>query len=151
MAESTPYHSFDRLLLTVSESSLQGVRTDHCFELRSTGAGAEIWRSSVLHAGDDCCTSPERLVGWLTTRQVIELLVEIERSGVYEALPALGIVQGVADPEAQPLVSMELRAGSAQRQVLDHVPADEQAVDSVVRAVREAVALAQERALSFAG
>ena len=38
--------------------------------------------------------------GSLTSRQVIELLEEIERSGVYEALPALGLVAGVVDPTA---------------------------------------------------
>lgn len=149
--DPTNYHSFDRLVLTVSESSLDEIRTDHRFELRSTGRGAEVWRSSILHAAGGTCESDERFVGWLTARQVIELLVEIERSGVYEALPAVGIVQGQVDPEASPLISMQLCSRERTRDVLEHVPAAEIAATGVLKAVRDAVALAQERALSFAG
>lgn len=158
------YHAFDRLVLTISESSLEGVRTDHRFELRSTGSmrpsaaggratGAEVYRSSVLHANGQACESEERYVGWLTARQVIELLVEIERSGVYEALPALGLVQGGVDHEMlfRPLVSMQLHSHAEQHTVLQQAPADQASVSGVVRAVREAVALAQERALTVAG
>jgi len=145
------YHGFDRLLLTVSESGLEDVHTDHHFELRSTGRGAEVWRSSVLHAPGGSCASGERLVGYLTARQVIDLLVEIERSGVYEALPAAGLVQGAAMTGGTPLISMELRSDSTTREVLDRVPAEQLASTGVVQAVRDAVALAQERSLSFAG
>jgi hypothetical protein len=135
----------------VSESSLEGVRTDHTFELRSTGDGAEVWRSSVLHAGGDSCASGSRLVGWLSSRQVIELLVEIERSGVYEALPATGVVPGVADPLITPCVSMRLTNSDAERALLDHVPTAHSVANSLVRTVREAVEAAQERALTAAG
>lgn len=151
-AARTPYHGFSKLILTVSESSMEGVRTDHSFELRSTGDGAEVWRSSVLHAGGDCVKSEERYCGWLGTRKVIELLTEIERSGVYEALPAVGIVGGAADPESTPpLVSMRLESASRKRDLLTEVPNDGAFVNSLVRAVRDAVDLAEEHALSSAG
>lgn len=145
------FHAFSRLVLTVSESSLEGVRTDHAFELRATRTGAEVWRSSVLYAGGDRCESGERFVGSLTSRQVIELLEEIERSGVYEALPALGIVDGSADPGATPVVSMKLESRTRERQVLDRAPQDRAIVHDVTEAVRRRVELAMERALTSAG
>lgn len=151
MPPHDPYHSFSRLVLTVSESSLEGVRTDHSFELRSTGDGAEVWRSSVLHANGERCESGERYVGWLTSRQVIDLLTDIERSGVYEALPAAGIVSGSATPESSPLVSMRLDSHARQRDLLEDVPTDNALAGSLLRAVRDAVELAQERALVSAG
>lgn len=147
------FHAFSRLVLTVSESSLEGVRTDHSFELRATRVGAEVWRSSVLHAGGQAVESGERYVGALTSRQVIDLLDEIERSGVYEALPALGIVDGVADAsgDAQPVVSMRVESASRKRTVLDRAPADREIVHDVREAVRRRVELAMERALTSAG
>jgi hypothetical protein len=145
------YHSFDRLQLTISESSMESVRTDHTFELRSTGEGAEVWRWSVLVADGGTCESPERYIGWLGTRKVIDLLEEIRRSGVYEALPAMGIVEGTIDPDATPLVSMRLVSDDAERDVLDRAPADTAHVGTALRAVQNAIALAQERALASAG
>jgi hypothetical protein len=150
-AEPDRFHAFSRLVLTVSESSLEGVRTDHAFELRARTAGAEVWRSSVLHANGECCESGERYVGSLTTRQVIELLDEIERSGVYEALPALGLVEGTVDPAATPVVSMSLVSATRERQVLDRAPSDRAIVHDVAEAVRRRVDLAMERALTSAG
>lgn len=153
MPSSDPdrFHAFSRLLLTVSESSLEGVRTDHSFELRALAAGAEVWRSSVLHAPGGSCESGERFVGTLTTRQVIELLEEIERSGVYEALPAFGIVEGNADPEATPLVSMRLESAARSRTLIDRASATRSIVVDVTEAVRRRVDLAMERALTSAG
>jgi hypothetical protein len=145
------FHAFSRLVLTVSESSLEGVRTDHSFELRAGGTGAEVWRSSILHADGGSCASGERFVGTLTSRQVIELLEEIERSGVYEALPAMGIVDGVIDPARTPLVSMRLESATRDRTVLDQAPADRTIVHDVAEAVRRRVDLAMERALTSAG
>lgn len=145
------FHAFTKLVLTVSESSLEGVRTDHAFELRAITTGAEVWRSSVLHAQGDSAHSEERFVGVLSTRQVIELLDEIERSGVYEALPTLGIVAGDADPSVTPVVSMQLVSAARERQVLDRVPADRAMVHDVRQAVRRCVDLAMERALTSAG
>lgn len=145
------FHSFTSLVLTVSESSLEGVRTDHAFELRATEHGAEVWRSSVLHANGERCESDERFVGTLTSRQVIELLEEIERSGVYEALPALGIVEGSTDASQTPVVSMRLVSARRERQVLDQVPSDRAIVHDVATAVRRRVDLAMERALTSAG
>ncbi len=145
------FHAFSRLVLTVSESSLEGVRTDHAFELRANRTGAEVWRSSVLYAGGDSCKSGDRYVGSLTSRQVIDLLEEIERSGVYEALPALGIVDGVADASSTPVVSMRLESDQRERTVLDRAPADRQIVHDVREAVRRWVDLAMERALTSAG
>ena len=150
-AEPERFHAFSRLVLTVSESSLEGVRTDHAFELRANRTGAEVWRSSVLYAGDDCVESGERYVGSLASRQVIELLEEIERSGVYEALPAVGIVDGHADATAQPVVSMRLESTSQDRTVLDRAPADREIVRDLREAVRRRVELAMERALTSAG
>lgn len=145
------FHAFSRLVLTMSESSLEGVRTDHSFELRAIGTGAEVWRSSVLHAEGGSCASGERFVGSLTSRQVIELLEEIERSGVYEALPALGLVDGVADPSQAPLVSMRVESTSRKRTLIDRAPADRSIVSDVADAVRRRVELAMERALTSAG
>jgi hypothetical protein len=145
------FHAFSSLLLTVSESSLEGVRTDHSFELRAQTSGAEVWRSSVLHAPGGSCESGERFVGMLTTRQVIELLDEIERSGVYEALPALGIVPGTADPDAVPLVSMRVESKARSRTIIDRAPADRAIVTDVAEAVRRRIDLAMERALTSAG
>lgn len=147
------FHAFSRLVLTVSESSLEGVRTDHSFELRATRVGAEVWRSSVLRAGGESVESGERYVGALTTRQVIELLEEIERSGVYEALPALGIVDGTAtsDGDGPPVVSMRLESSARERTLLDRAPADRAIVHDVREAVRRRVELAMERALTSAG
>lgn len=150
-SEPERFHAFDRLVLTVSESSLEGVRTDHAFELRGVDRGAEVWRSSVLHAGGEQCESGERFVGSLSSRQVIELLEEIERSGVYEALPALGLVAGSAVPGAAPLVSMRLISETRDRQVLDRAPADRAIVHDVTEAVRRRVDIAMERALTSAG
>lgn len=153
MSHAAPdrFHAFSRLVLTVSESSLQGVRTDHAFELRANRTGAEVWRSSVLYANGESCESDERYVGSLTSRQVIELLEEIERSGVYEALPALGLVDGHADPDTTPVISMRLESATRERQVLDRAPQDRAIVHDVTEAVRRRVELAMERALSSAG
>lgn len=145
------FHAFSRLVLTVSESSLEGVRTDHAFELRASDTGAEVWRSSVLYAEGGSCESGDRFVGSLTSRQVIDLLEEIERSGVYEALPAMGIVDGSTDPGAAPLVSMRLESSTRDRTVLDRAPADRSIVHDVTEAVRRRVDLAMERALTSAG
>jgi hypothetical protein len=146
------FHSFSNLVLTISESSLAGIRTDHSFELRATAAGAEVWRSSELFAGGDSCASDPRFVGWLTSRQVIDLLVEIERSGVYEALPALGLVAGSVDPDVTaPRVSMTLTSTEREHSVLQQAASDGELVGSIVRTVRAAVELAQERALTAAG
>ncbi len=153
MDQTTPeYHSFSNLFLTVTESSLVGVVTEHTFELRSTGDGAEVWRSSVLRANGESCESGERFVGWLTARHVINLLVEIERSGVYEALPMAGLVSGEASEEMTPLVSMKLVATDTEdvRQVFTEVPAEGDAGD-LVRVIRNAIDTAQERALTRAG
>lgn len=151
-ASHTPrFHAFERLVLTLSESSLEGVRTDHSFELRGVEGGAEVWRSSVLHAGDDSCESGERFVGKLASRQVIDLLTVIERSGAYEALPAVGLVQGMTDSDVAPTVSMRLESATQQRDVLADAPADRPVVHGLVRAVQHAVAEAQERALTMAG
>ena len=146
------FHSFSRLVLTISESSLEGIRTDHSFELRATAEGAEVWRSSELFAGGDSCASDPRFVGWMTSRQVIDLLVEIERSGVYEALPAMGIVQGEVDPSTSaPRVSMKLTSDSLEHDVLDQAPSEISLVGSIVRTVRSAVEQAQELALTASG
>lgn len=152
-SETAPerFHAFGKLVLTVSESSLAGVRTDHSFELRSNRTGAEVWRSSVLHANGEQCQSGERFVGSLTSRQVIDLLDEIERSGVYEALPAAGIVAGVAEPGTAPVVSMKVVSSTRERQVIDRAPADRAIVHDVTEAVRKRVDLAMERALTSAG
>jgi hypothetical protein len=149
--EPDRFHAFSRLVLTVSESSLEGVRTDHAFELRATRTGAEVWRSSVLFAGGDAVESGERYVGALTSRQVIDLLEEIERSGVYEALPAMGIVDGAVDASSTPVVSMRVESDTRERTVLDRAPADRAIVHDVREAVRRRVELAMERALTSAG
>jgi hypothetical protein len=153
MRDSDPdrYHAFSRLVLTVSESSIEGVRTDHTFELRAATGGAEVWRSSEMHAAGGQVASDARFVGTLTSRQVIDLLDEIERSGVYEALPALGLVGGAAQPGAAPLVSMRLESAERERTVLDHASAERTIVHDVSNAVRRRVELAMERALTCAG
>jgi hypothetical protein len=153
MSSDSPdrFHAFNRLVLTMSESSLEGVRTDHSFELRAIHTGAEVWRSSVLHAEGGSCASEERFVGSFTSRQVIELLEEIERSGIYEALPALGLVEGAADPSAAPLVSMRVESTTRERTLLDRAPADRSIVGDLADAVRRRVELAMERALTSAG
>jgi hypothetical protein len=151
LADPDRFHAFNKLVLTVSESSMEGVRTDHAFELRAHDTGAEVWRSSVLYAGGESVPSGERFVGTLTSRQVIELLEEIERSGVYEALPALGLVAGAVEPGTSPLVSMSLVSATRERQVLDRAPSDRAIVHDVAEAVRRRVDLAMERALTSAG
>lgn len=145
------FHAFSRLVLTVSESSLEGIRTDHAFELRANRTGAEVWRSSVLRANGESCESGERFVGSLTSRQVVDLLDEIERSGVYEALPAMGIVEGSTDPGSAPLVSMRVISRTRERSLFDRVPSDRGIVHDVTEAVRRRVELAMERALTSAG
>jgi len=145
------FHAFSGLVLTLTESSLDGVRTDHEFHLRGIRTGAEVWRRSVLHAGGEMCDSGERYVGSLSSRQVIDLLEEIERSGVYEALPALGLVDGPADPGTKPCVSMRLISTTRERQVLDHAPADRPLVHDVAEAVRRCVDDAMEGSLTSAG
>ncbi len=146
------FHAFSNLMLTISESSLEGVRTDHSFELRATEHGAEVWRSSELFAGGQSCVSDPRFVGSLTSRQVIDLLVEIERSGIYEALPAMGLVEGVAQPDsAEQLVSMRLTSDSMEHEVLRDAPSDGELVGGLVRTVRAAVEMAQEHALTSSG
>lgn len=150
-ADPDLFHAFDGLVLTLSEHSLEGVRTDYEFALRATDAGAGVWRSSVLHGPHGSCASGERFVGSLTSRQVIELLEEIQRSGIYEALPALGLVTGSTDPDAAPTVSMRLLSRTRERQVLDHAPGDRAIVHDVTEAVKRCVDLAMERALTSAG
>jgi hypothetical protein len=146
------FHAFDGLVLTLTERSMAGMHTDHEFALRATDTGAEVWRSSVLHAEGGSCESGERFVGMLTSRQVIELLDEIERSGVYEALPTLGLISGQADPDAvAPTVSMRLLSPTRERQLLDHAPSDGAIVHDITEAVRKRVDLAMERALTSAG
>ncbi|MCZ4496101.1 MAG: hypothetical protein JWM25_684, partial [Thermoleophilia bacterium] len=93
----------------------------------------------------------ERYVGSLTSRQVNDLLQEIERSGVYEALPTLGIVPGIVDASVETTVSMQLVSATQERQVLDHEPADRAIVHDVAEAVRRRVEQAMERALTSAG
>lgn len=149
--EHDRFHAFSSLVLTLSESSLEGVRTEHSFELRANGRGAEVWRSSVLHANGESCESDERFVGSLTSRQVIELLDEIERSGIYEALPAMGLVDGSIDAGAAPVVSMRVVSKTRERQVIDRAPSDRGIVQDVTEAVRRRVELAMERALTSAG
>ncbi len=153
MAADAPdrFHAFSKLVLTVSESSLEGISTDHSFELRALDRGAEVWRSSILHAPGGSCESDARFVGTLTTRQVVDLLDEIERSGVYEALPAAGIVDGAADPSSTPLVSMRVESTTRERTLIDRAPADRSIVADVAEAVRRRVDLAMERALTSAG
>ena len=153
-----PYHAFTELVLTIHEPLLAGVRTEHRFELRAADNGAEVWRASSVIAGDgdgDAAVDSEpRLVGVLTTRKVVELLTEIERSGIYEALPAMGMVEGVAAPEGdddRPLVSMRVQSTERRRDLIDRAPADDRLVDDVVRIVRAAVDEAAERALTRAG
>ncbi len=80
--------------MTISEPELGDVTSEHVFELRSTGDGAEVWRSSTLRAPGGECASEPRFVGWLSARRVIDLLDEIQRSGIYEALPAFGLAGG---------------------------------------------------------
>jgi hypothetical protein len=148
------FHAFDRLVLTLVERSMVGVRTELEFELRATRTGAEVWRSSVLHAEGGSCASGERFVGLLTTRQVIELLEDIERSGVYEALPRHGLVDGAArtdDDRAIPMVSMQLFGRERAHQVFTDQPADDDVVHYCSEAVRKRVELAMERALTRAG
>lgn len=151
--DSTPlrFHAFQRLVLTITESSIDGVSTDLVVELRSVGGLVEVWRSSTLVAGGDTCSSGERCLGTLAPRHVVELLEEIERSGIYEALPALGIVDGAASDELAPRASMRVESASRRHDVMSDVPADAVVVGDVVRAVRERVELAQERALTRAG
>ena len=144
-------HGFSRLVLVVSDESFEDVRTDHSFELRAVEGGAEVWRSSVLHAPGGTCESGERYLGSLGTRQVVELLEQIRRTGIYEALPTLDVVQGSADPQATPTVTMRLEGASSERDVLAEVPADRQVARSLVQVVREAVEDAQERSLTVAG
>lgn len=155
MSPHDPYHAFTELVLTIHEPSLEGVSTEHRFELRARERGAEVWRASSVMAGDGAAVdSDPRLVGVLTTRQVVELLTEIERSGIYEALPALGLVEGTAaaaDDADRPLVSMRVESSSRRRELIDHAPADDRLVDDVVRIVRAAVDDAAERALTRAG
>jgi hypothetical protein len=105
----------------------------------------------VLFAGGDAVESGERYVGALTSRQVIDLLEEIERSGVYEALPAMGIVDGAVDASSTPVVSMRVESDTRERTVLDRAPADRAIVHDVREAVRRRVELAMERALTSAG
>lgn len=156
-----PLHAFTELVLTIHEPTLSGIRTEHRFELRARERGAEVWRASSVIAtpargypGEGMSVDSEpRLVGVLTTRQVVELLTEIERSGVYEALPALGLVEGAALPEGdeRPLISMRVCSSERSRELIDHAPADHRLVDDVVRIVRAAVDDAAERALTHAG
>lgn len=145
------FHAFSCLELTLSDSALDGVRTDHVFELRATPVGADVWRSSVLHAAGGSCSSGERFVGRLSTRRVIDLLAEIERTGVYEALPNLGIVAGSVDPEQHPTVTMRLTAAARSRLLLDRAPAEREVVHELSEAVRRCIELAMEHALTSAG
>lgn len=147
------FHGFDRLVLTLVESGLEDVRTEHEFQLRATRTGAEVWRSSVLHAPGGSCASGERFVGTLTSRQVVDLLEEIERSGIYEALPAMGIVAGRADASVidEPMVSMRVVSRSHEHRLFDEQPASHGLVHDLHEAVRRRVELAMERALTCAG
>lgn len=146
------YHAFNKLVLTITESSLEGVRTEHSFELRAAQDGAEVWRSSVMFAEGGSVSSDERFVGSLNTRQVIDLLDEIERTGVYEALPTVGIVEGSVDPDAAvPMVSMSVVSDTTERTILRNARADRSIVNDVTTAVRRRVDLAMERALTSAG
>ncbi|MCW2950092.1 MAG: hypothetical protein JWN41_1105 [Thermoleophilia bacterium] len=145
------FYAFAGLVLTLSECSIEGVCTDHEFTLQATRTGADVFRASVLHGPGGSCFSGERFVGSLTSRQVIELLETIVQSGVYEALPAMGLVAGATDPDASPTVSMRLLSREREHQVLDHAPADRAIVSDVTEAVRRCVDLAMERALTSGG
>lgn len=144
-------HRFTLLVLTLAEPGFDGIVTEHGFELRAVDRGAEVWRRSVLRTAGDQCSTDALYVGWLSTRRVISLLVEIERSGVYEALPSCGLVAGATVSGHAPVVTMRLVSPVLDRVVLENVPADGTQVRSVVRAIRGAVELAQEHALTAAG
>ena len=92
-------------------------------------------------------------VGSLTSRQVVDLLEEIERSGIYEALPALGLVAGDVDPSSvdEPVVSMRVVSRSHEHRLFDEQPASHGVVHDLSEAVRKRVELAMERALTCAG
>lgn len=151
MTEPAPdrFHAFDSLMLTLVERSLEHVRTELRFQLRATRTGAEVWRSSILHAPGGTCESGERFVGSLTSRQVIELLEEIERSGVYEALGTLEIVDGA--PTDEPTVSMSVASRTREHHLFHEQPASHTLVHDLSEAVRRRVELAMEHALTCAG
>lgn len=147
MPPSPRYHSFSRLVLTISDPPVGEVQSEHTIELRATTAGAEIWRASRLHSGGEPCASELRYIGTMSSRQVIDLLIDLERSGIYEALPS----SALETEERCALVTMHLHGARASHEVLVDAPADEGLVRRVVQSVRSAVAAAQERALSWAG
>ena len=141
-------HSFNALVLEVDQPDLLGVAARQVFELRSAANGAEVWRCSELQGGELDDVRPEAMyVGRLSSRRVIELLTEIERSGIYEeALEDDGL-----DPTCA-RVSLTLKSvdGDA-RPVLEQAPADHELVSFVVKAIHRTVAIAQERSLAAAG
>lgn len=151
MQEAPRLHSFTQLTLTIHEVALVGVRTDHRFELRSAPGGAEVWRSSTITGPHGSVDAEWRYIGALSSRRVIELLEEIRRSGLYDALPALGIVDGDVDPATRPRVSMTLTGSNDQRNLLDEAPQDVSLVADLVRTIRAAIEQAQENALTASG
>lgn len=149
------FHAFTSLVLTLSERSLDQVRTEHEFLFQATRTGAEVWRSSVIHGPGGSCSSGDRFVGTLNSRQVVDLLHEIERSGVYEALPLqCGEAGGdVVDTEfiVEPYVSMRVASASREHRLFDEQPASNAIVHDLSEAIRKRVELAMERALTCAG
>jgi hypothetical protein len=150
MPPQTPeYHAFNRLVLTICDPPIGEVQSEHTIELRAIDSGAEIWRASRLHSCGEPCASELRYIGTMSSRQVIDLLTDLERSGIYEALPSSQMVPH-EDVDCA-LVSMDLTSQAQVRNVLVDAPADAGIVRRVVHTVRSAVAMAQERALSWAG
>lgn len=153
VTEPDRFHAFNRLVLTLVERTFEKIRTEYTFELRATKNGAEVWRSSVLHAPGGTCESEERFVGKLTSRQIVDLLDEIERSGIYEALPLQGIVQGSVDNSdiKEPLVSMSVHSQTHEHTLFEQQPASYEIVHDISEAVRKRVDIAMERALTYSG
>lgn len=145
MTPAPTYDSFRNLVLTVRDAPVDAVTTVRRYELRAGGKGAEVWITSALEAGGEIGDADPRFCGWLTSRQVIELLIELERSGIYD-LP-----DPVSHDNAVSLVSMRLSAARRTHDVIDRAPADEGCVSRVVGEIVRLIGQAQERALVFAG
>lgn len=146
MSDAPTFDAFRSLVLTVTEPPVGSVRTVRTYELRSERGGASIWLASGLDTGDCVCDDEPRFRGRLSSRQVIELLVELERSGIYELEPSTA---GVSSSGA--IVSMQLSARQRTHDVIARAPADDGCVRRVVAEIIRVVGQAQEHALVWAG
>ncbi len=142
-------HAFRSLVLQVVQPDILGMATFQSFELRAEahGAGAEVWRASGISGGELADVRPEPMyVGRLGSRLVVELLSDLERSGLYET----ALAEPCDDP-TMARVTLRLGGPEGSHAILSDAPAEEELVASVVRAIHTAVGIAQERSLAAAG